>query len=59
MDKLKIRFYCDDIEDIENIELDKNWTWEDIEIELDRWLRKSLMIGYEMLEINGKPYTDD
>ena len=59
MDKLKIRFYCDDIEETKEIEVDEEWTFSTIESELDDWIYDNVEPGYEILEMNGEPYKYD
>ncbi len=59
MDKLKLRFYYDDIEEVVIEDFSEDWTWDSIERALDNWLHKTCDIGYELIEMNGKPYKEE
>ena len=59
MDKLKIRFYLDDEEEIIEKETNEDWTWGTIETMLEDWIWKTFDTGYEILEINLKSYKEE
>ncbi|KKK90703.1 hypothetical protein LCGC14_2720350 [marine sediment metagenome] len=59
MDKLKIRFYINDEEEIIETEVDEKWTWGDIDRMFEDWIWDGNDTGYEILEMNGKPYKED
>ena len=59
IDTLKIRFYINNEEEIIEKEIDENWTWSDIDRMHEDWIWDRNDTGYEILEMNGKPYKEE
>ena len=59
MSKLKLKFHCGETEVIVEEEFKEDWTYTDVEESLDKWLSETFDVGWEILEMNGKPYTGE
>ena len=59
MDKLRIKFHLNDEEEVIEKDIDENWTWGTIDNMLEDWIWDKNDTGYEILEMNGKPYKEE
>ncbi len=59
MDKLKIKFHINAEEEIIEKEIDEDWTWGDIDRMFEDWIWDNNDTGFEILEMNGKPYKEE
>lgn len=58
MDKVKVKFILEDFEEIKIYELQKDWTYRDIEDLFDIWLDENSDNSWDILEVNGEPFKE-